>query len=375
MKNIRKKHICGIIILLVLTVSLLSKNTETLIDERPVLPRFVSVTFHSQFYPHYISWERVLDFKERFTQYDLKMHSATSMDSWLAGFIFNLDLIHPLLILDKIVADPYVWQAHLSPGWYCEEIEIWLREGYCKEELVNTYSQYELSFIKTINELNNSHLFHFNSDLICELYLLGKLNYDARVRLAIFNEVHDLSTANLVIRLQGWVTGEYFTEFLNDYNLVEYSILNKETNTKYFRVDDESLDLVYLANDKRVVYWFLNVFDFDFQLPVSITDQIIKVSNSRHFAYPNPVTGNEVRFMFSSIGESISISPEINIFNIRGQLIKRLTDFGSASMNRSVSWDLRDRNNQNIPSGIYFYQIKTDRSIYTGRFLIIRTEK
>ena len=62
----------------------------------------------------------------------------------------------------------------------------------------------------------------------------------------------------------------------------------------------------------------------------------------------------------------------ISIYNIKGQLQKTLSNFNIENDELVFNWDMRNLNNSEVSSGIYFYKIKKDNETYSGRFLVIK---
>jgi len=70
-------------------------------------------------------------------------------------------------------------------------------------------------------------------------------------------------------------------------------------------------------------------------------------------AYPNPFNPEaHIRFQ---IPEESTIS--INVFDLRGQLVKSLVSESKTAGNYEVKWNGTDNNNNNVGNGIYFYQM------------------
>jgi hypothetical protein len=79
-------------------------------------------------------------------------------------------------------------------------------------------------------------------------------------------------------------------------------------------------------------------------------------------AYPNPFASNvNIRL------DSKSNTPvKASIYNIKGQLIKALGN------GKSLSWDGKDTNNQNVSNGIYFVKAEQDGKAVTSKIIRIR---
>jgi hypothetical protein len=87
-----------------------------------------------------------------------------------------------------------------------------------------------------------------------------------------------------------------------------------------------------------------------------------------HTVYPNPISSGNANIKTNILGKNV----KINIYNIKGQLIKKL-DSGSITEKESIFfWNKRDNNNQEVPSGIYMYRIVSDNEVLAGKFLIIK---
>ena len=67
-----------------------------------------------------------------------------------------------------------------------------------------------------------------------------------------------------------------------------------------------------------------------------------------------------------------NISNDITIYNIRGQLIKRSNDFQTIDGENVFVWNRRDNNNQEVASGVYFFRVKSNEQIHTGKLLILK---
>ncbi|MEA2095220.1 MAG: T9SS type A sorting domain-containing protein [Candidatus Cloacimonadota bacterium] len=92
------------------------------------------------------------------------------------------------------------------------------------------------------------------------------------------------------------------------------------------------------------------------------------------YNYPNPFNP-ETTISFSLTTE-ITETTEINIFNIKGQKVKKLPVIlsdaqhrieGSGRKNYSVTWNGTDKNNQPVASGVYFYQLNVDDEVIASK--------
>ena len=91
--------------------------------------------------------------------------------------------------------------------------------------------------------------------------------------------------------------------------------------------------------------------------------------------YPNPVRDNNIRFQVSGFGFLDNKSEgnlHLEIFNIRGQLVYKSSEFQTKNNEINFSWNRRDSYNQEVPSGVYFYRINSINNTLSGRFLILK---
>ncbi|RKX70205.1 hypothetical protein DRP53_05795 [candidate division WOR-3 bacterium] len=80
-------------------------------------------------------------------------------------------------------------------------------------------------------------------------------------------------------------------------------------------------------------------------------------------SYPNPFRG--VTTIAYSLNESGPV--ELNIYNCFGQKIETLVSGFQRAGNYRVCWDAKD-----VPSGVYFYRLKTSKSERMGKALLVR---
>jgi hypothetical protein len=106
---------------------------------------------------------------------------------------------------------------------------------------------------------------------------------------------------------------------------------------------------------------------YDIEYTVSSSDQVVEI-NRDTYVYPNPVNGGDVNFKTALSGNDT----EISIYNIKGQLVKTSKAFQTKDNESIFTWDKRNNQNQSVASGVYFYKIKTDTQIKTGKFLIMK---
>ena len=84
--------------------------------------------------------------------------------------------------------------------------------------------------------------------------------------------------------------------------------------------------------------------------------------------YPNPFNP-ETEISFAVPKKS---NVKIAVLNILGQQIRVLTDKSYSPGSYKVKWDGKDKNGEGVPSGIYFYQMKTKNTKFSRRMVLLR---
>ena len=84
--------------------------------------------------------------------------------------------------------------------------------------------------------------------------------------------------------------------------------------------------------------------------------------------HPNPF--NPETTISYSLPDAGSV--QIDVFNIQGQHMRSLINDQKAAGSYSIHWDGRDENGTLVPSGIYFYKIKTDNQTISKRMILTK---
>jgi hypothetical protein len=79
--------------------------------------------------------------------------------------------------------------------------------------------------------------------------------------------------------------------------------------------------------------------------------------------YPNPFNPN-TNIAYSLVNDG---DVTIEVFNVKGQLVKTLVDGHKTAGDYTVAWNGKDESNSSVASGVYFYKMRND-----GRYTSIR---
>jgi len=103
----------------------------------------------------------------------------------------------------------------------------------------------------------------------------------------------------------------------------------------------------------------------------NVDDEVVYAFKSRLLGnFPNPFNPyTTILFTIENVG-----NVEINVYDVRGRLIRTLLDGGRKfeSGIHSVTWDGRDENSRTVSSGLYFYRMTAGEYTETRRILLMK---
>jgi hypothetical protein len=109
--------------------------------------------------------------------------------------------------------------------------------------------------------------------------------------------------------------------------------------------------------------------------PTGTEDPLIDVphggrtyANALFQNYPNPFRGGAMTTIHYSVAKSGPV--EIRIFDVAGRLVNTIVDQAKLGDN-FVRWDGKSNHGRSVPSGVYFYQIKTDAFSAHKKMLLV----
>jgi hypothetical protein len=107
---------------------------------------------------------------------------------------------------------------------------------------------------------------------------------------------------------------------------------------------------------------------FEITLSKNEMENIIPPDFALRQNYPNPF--NPTTTITYSLPEAARV--QLDIYNLKGQLVKTLVNGDEPAGMHSVVWDGRDSNNAAVASGVYFYRVSTPQATQTKRMLLMK---
>ncbi len=108
----------------------------------------------------------------------------------------------------------------------------------------------------------------------------------------------------------------------------------------------------------------------EFAYPYVATDDPLPVPLVTRLGqnYPNPFNpSTTISFDLARSGQVT-----LNVFNVRGQLVKTLANSSYAPGAYRLVWDGRDDRNRPVSSGVYFYRLQTPGKTFTRKMLMLK---
>jgi pyrrolidone-carboxylate peptidase len=230
----------------------------------------------------------------------------------------------------------------------------------------------------------NCHLRELN--IVC-----GVDSSQANIELILYKGTPDGSSPMLILKeefLSGFTAGNQHTLWLDDLNILDDS--SWETGiTLGFMFSSDTGDLAYMdegpavngkGNMIKVSGQWMQASDMlgadgnwaiglgFYGTPISEQSSDIITYNNKLMNYPNPFNPQTtIRFELAS-AEKVNI----NIYNIKGELIRALVNSEFPAGKNEVSWNGRNEQGKETASGIYLYKFYCSEYEHTGRMVLLK---
>jgi flagellar hook assembly protein FlgD len=63
---------------------------------------------------------------------------------------------------------------------------------------------------------------------------------------------------------------------------------------------------------------------------------------------------------------------ELSVYNVRGQLVRRLVQRSLDEGHNEYVWDAKDAHGNPVSSGIYFYRLRVGKKILTKKMVLLK---
>ncbi len=150
-----------------------------------------------------------------------------------------------------------------------------------------------------------------------------------------------------------------------------FQILKRNYGNSFWQeiINDSTITVVY--NDPYITIQGLDTFS-EFVLAretvenYDLTIQPVILDNIQNYPNPfNPTTTIQFNLKKQS-------HVKLNIYNLKGQLVKSLFDGNKFAGQQKIVWNGKDNKGQDISSGLYLYRIETDKTVQTKRMLLLK---
>ena len=120
---------------------------------------------------------------------------------------------------------------------------------------------------------------------------------------------------------------------------------------------------LYTANG----YYGLNILDLNQVMEAEDSIQLPPITfNLKN--YPNPFNPETtISFELSKPGNVV-----LNIYNLKGELVKMLINNQMSNGKHSIVWDGKDNNGKICSSGVYCYKIESNGRVETKKMLLMK---
>lgn len=127
--------------------------------------------------------------------------------------------------------------------------------------------------------------------------------------------------------------------------------------------------IIHFNDGETVEFRIEDIVDIRFDFMTGILDNIVaEVPLESLKNYPNPFNPQTtISFHLNRPQKT-----RVEIFNIKGQIVRKLTDELLNEGSHQIIWDGRDNNSIPVATGTYFYRVKTEDNEYSKKMLLLK---
>jgi hypothetical protein len=146
--------------------------------------------------------------------------------------------------------------------------------------------------------------------------------------------------------------------------LPDFISLSSQVRFRFVAADESPGSVVEAALDDFSLLGFPSSATGVAQLPVSPQAELFLAQNQPNPF--NPVT--TIRFRVPPPGQKVTL----RVFDPAGRRVVTLLENQMVSGEQKIPWHGRDEADRAVASGVYFYQLRTDRQALTRKLMLIR---
>lgn len=156
--------------------------------------------------------------------------------------------------------------------------------------------------------------------------------------------------------------------YIDDCDIIEWD--DWITNLSTDQITPNAYYYLQLKNDTNLTNSMLTLYEGRYRprYPVSNHDQVVSNLISACKNYPNPFNPSTT-IAFNLVKDK---NVEINIYNLRGQKVKKLLNTKLTKGQHFIQWIGDNQANKRVASGIYFYEIKAGNQKLVNKMLLLK---
>ncbi|MDA3813603.1 MAG: T9SS type A sorting domain-containing protein [Candidatus Cloacimonetes bacterium] len=244
---------------------------------------------------------------------------------------------------------------------YTSQYSVQLTELYNSAFSNNTFISNDTSYAYYNDQRNVGFSYEIENT---ETLLFDEFINDLSMRLGVIENVKNEPGIPVDINIP------VFTYLIAAVDAAQFLDNSTISDTVLFNMDDDFVTITGDTDNCEIVFWLQNddtkeIFHVN-KLPfiefqpglVSMNEDEIPKTEHSMIIFPNPCKTTDFMNISFSLSKSIQ-SVELKIYNIKGQLVKTITQ-EPAAQNASFIWNGKNNVNKQVSSGIYLMQIKAE---------------
>lgn len=168
---------------------------------------------------------------------------------------------------------------------------------------------------------------------------------------------------------------EWSAELLNGKNWIQI----EETSGSIQGQSSTAINLMLYSEGLDVGSHFAEILitcgdEWEYELPIHLevvqtsADVDVPLATKLTGNYPNPFNPNtSIQYSLSKMG-----NVKIAIYNVKGQMVKKLVDEKQQPGHHTVIWNGKDKNDRPAASGVYLYRMQTEEQTSVKKMMLIK---